>query len=190
MQEIEPMVYISRMDYDRNSPGWWVRFQIQQKLFSHKMFYDHNYIDGKEEALHYAQEWRDWELKRLIDEYSFKPAWDGHKIPPFYEGNKRTNNKSKVIGVHRNECTYNRKIGKKYYPIHCVEWRATWIEYHRIKGSVKRIPTSKAFAIKKWGEEEAKNLAIQARTEALFIMKSKSNLELRNKYLKRNEEKK
>jgi len=183
---IDSMTYITRMDYDRGSPSWWVRFIKDRKHISHCLFYDNRYIDGKEESLHYAQEWRDWELDRLISAGLFKPLIGGKKIPIYYESNsKRINNKSKVVGVYRYDCTYIIRTIRGFRTITTLSWIASWIEYERIMGKVKRIAKRRSFSIRKWGEEEARQLAIKARHKAEYLMITKINIKLRNEYINR-----
>jgi len=181
---MDEMTYITRMDYEKNSPSWWVRFIKDRKLISHCLFYDNRYIDGKEESLHYAQEWRDWELKQLVDTGLFKPSTGGKRVPVYYESDSsRINNKSKVVGVYRSECSYVINTTRGFRTIHSLTWIASWIEYKRIRRKVKRIIKRRSFSIRKWGEEEARQLAIEARQKATYFMGNSINISLRNEYI-------
>jgi len=175
------------MEYDRQCPGWWVRFVKGNTIISGKKFNDKDYIDGKDEALSHAQDWRDWELERLVNEGVFNPCPSGFNIPPIYSyDSERSNNKSGYIGVHRCDHVYKSK-GK---PIYWKSWKATWVYYDiNSNGKIVRKIGGKQFSINKWGEEEAKRKAIAARKDAEEYALSESNLLLRNAYLEQERKK-
>ena len=126
--------------------GWWVRFRqnidgkpthIRQRTFR-----DADYLDGSDEALFWAKEWRD-AMEQELD------------INRLFEEDIRPNNKSGVTGVFYTE--YWRKVRKKdkEYKSLVQLWVAAWCENKKLR--VKR------FAITKHGYDEARRLAVEHR---------------------------
>ncbi len=64
------MAFITKLTNANQRPHYWVRFAKTVKgkiiLISHKRFYWHEFEGGQEEALFWAQDWRNWEYQRLL----------------------------------------------------------------------------------------------------------------------------
>ena len=126
------MRYISRMDYDKHCPGWWVRFTKKSVIIKHEKFRDDDFEQGKEESLLNAITWRDENEKELIATGAIPPIY-GCKFDPVHD-RLRKDNKSGTPGVARVECM-TKKNG---VPFLIMEWRATWVEYFKIDGKIIR----------------------------------------------------
>lgn len=127
------------MDYEKAYDGWFVRYTRDGVTFR-QTFPDSKY-GSPEASLEAAKEWHD-EAKTLLPPLNRKE---------FAELKKR-NNTSGHVGVHR---SHQIKNGRKLY-----HWVASWSP---AKGAQK----SRRFSVLKYGEEEAKRLAIEAREEAI-----------------------
>lgn len=139
--------HITRVDYKR-SRGWWVRFYKNATLIASKLFSDAKYVEGKEEALFWAKQWRDEYLEEFRSSLR-ESKWT--YFPPPFMTEPRRNNKSGTVGVYR--CSYLCKKPTCRYRY--VEWRATWMETGK--------PKLKGFSVKMYGERGAKEQAIAHR---------------------------
>ena len=189
--EITKMAYITRMDYEKNSNSWWVRFVVtqnsKQTIVAHKLFKDWDYIDKKEEALFYAQEWRDYKYKELFNNGIIKgyQANYGFNIPPAYI-HPRPDNKSGVTGVEKLDFYYLKTINEKKYNIHVFAWKATWVEYDIHKKEPRRRQRAKVFSINKHGDEDAFDMACEVRDEKVQYILAPHHIKLREEYQRQN----
>lgn len=128
-------------NYKRRADGWWTRLQSRGRRFS-KFFKDSDYADT-EAALRAAQRHR----RRLLRE---NPQMSRQ------ENAERTTAKTgKIIGVRR---VIQKRFGHEY-----AVWQARWSP----RKYVRRVRT---FGVDKYGEKEAKRLAIETRLEGLAKM--------------------
>jgi hypothetical protein len=187
--DITEMAYITRMDYAKTAKGWWVRFVLtnngDQKTVAQKSFSDSNYIDGKEEGLFFAQEWRDYKYKELIEDGIIRgyQATYGENIPPAYIY-PRPDNKSGVVGVERVDFHYLKTIDGRLHPVHTFCWKATWVEYDIHERKPRRRSRGKVFSIRKYGEQIAFDLASEARAKKVQYILSPNHIEIREEYQK------
>jgi hypothetical protein len=187
--DITEMAYISRMNYEKTAKCWWVRFvrtnNGRQKFVAQKSFPDSKYIDGKEEALFYAQEWRDYKYNELIENGIIQgyQARYGASIPPAYI-HPRPDSKSGVVGVEKVDFHYLKNIRGTLHPVHSFCWKATWVEYDIHQGKLRRRARAKAFSIRKHGNMEAFDMACEARAQKVYYLLSEHHMEIRDKYLK------
>lgn len=135
---------ISRIDQpDKHNHGWFVRVTRNGKTFS--MFFADKKHGGKAKALSAAK--KGYETLRA-------------QHPPMSRKDfaqiQRRRNKSGIVGVTRLTKVVR---GKDYH-----FWQATWSP---ARGNIQK----KAFSISKYGEEKAKQLAIQTRKRGLKTMK-------------------
>ena len=185
---LPPMAYITRMNYQRSAKAWWVRFvtthKAKSKLIAHKLFKDSDHIDGKQEALFFAQEWRDFTYQDLLSKDIIKGYRDinGNGIPPVYRDVK-PNNTSGIVGVERNDFIYCKNVNGTAYNIHCFVWKATWVEYDIFNGQYRRRPRSKTFSITRWGEDVAFEKAVNHRKQMEKFLMSERHIKIRNKYM-------
>lgn len=148
------MLHITRFDYCYNgkcTKGWLVRLFANMEVIARKFFSDSKYIGGKEEALSYAQGWRDEKLVEL------KPMFresDWKCYPPPYMSKQRKDNKSGMVGVFRSSIIQQKPSG--FYVNEA--WVATWRENKKSR--------CKRFSIHAHGEEGAQKLAIDRRRKA------------------------
>ena len=191
MQNLSDMAFITLVAYEKQRPHYWVRFAKSVKgktlLISHRRFYFHEYEGEQEEALFWAKDWRDWEYEELKSRGLIKAKgdWSGG-IPPCYT-TPRIDNTVGKCGVQRHDYTSRGKYVKKdgsisYYNRHNLGYCAIWIEYIEKDGIIKRHYRNKTFSIKKYGEEEAKRLACEARDAAEKYLQSEKHLILRERY--------
>lgn len=127
------------MNYKSSHDGWFARYTRDGVTFR-QMFADSKY-GSPEASLEAAKHWHE-EARTLLPPLNRKE----------FAELKQRNNQSGHTGVHR---SVFKKGGKEYY-----YWIAIW---HPIKGKKR----SKRFFVTKYGEEEAKRLAIEAREEGL-----------------------
>jgi hypothetical protein len=130
---------ISRMTYARTSPGWFARYTREGVTFS-KHFSDKEF--GSAEAS--LQAAKDWHTKAR----ELFPPMDRREYANLQKGH----NKSGIVGVYR---TTGVTKGHRY-----AYWVGSWTPWKGKKGM-------KSFAVGKYGEEGAKQMAIAARDEAL-----------------------
>lgn len=127
--------------------GWWVRVKRGGKIIQH-FFYDSDH-GGKEQSLIEAKLFRDAVKSQYLEHPTTESILSGIRAQ-----NKR--NKSGIMGVNRTSHTYTSK-GHKYQRL---QWQAHWPT-----GDGKQV--NKTFSIKKYGEEGAYQLALQARKDGL-----------------------
>jgi hypothetical protein len=137
---------ITRIEnYKRRADGWWVRLQSRGEKFS-KFFKDSDYAGDREATLRAAQRHR----RRLLRE---NPQMSRQ------ENAERTTAKTgDIIGVRR---VIQERFGHEY-----AVWQARWSP----KKYTRRVRT---FGVDKYGEKEAKRLAIEVRFEGLVKMSKK-----------------
>jgi len=137
---------ITRIEnYKRRADGWWVRLQSRGAKFS-KFFKDSDYAGDREATLRAAQRHR----RRLLRE---NPQMSRQ------ENAERTTAKTgDIIGVRR---VIQERFGHEY-----AVWQARWSP----KKYTRRVRT---FGVDKYGEKEAKRLAIEVRFEGLVKMSKK-----------------
>lgn len=139
---------ITRIEnYKRRADGWWVRLQRQGRKFS-KFFKDSDYA-GSAAALRDARSF----YKLLCAEHP-KTTRQEH-------AERKTARTGEVIGVRR-----LLKIDKRWNENAYEVWEAKWSH----KKNRRRVKT---FSVEKYGEEEAKRLAIDARLQGLSEMGSR-----------------
>jgi hypothetical protein len=188
---MKDMAFITTLVYPRQRPHYWVRFAktVAGKitLVSHRRFYWHEYEGGREEALHWAKDWRDWEYRDLRARglIQSRGDWAGG-VPPCYTA-PRADNTTGRVGVQRHDYRGVGKHVKKdgtisYYEKRNLGYAAIWIEYREHDGAVRRHYRNRTFSILKYGEAEAKRLASEARDKIERYLRSPRHLELRRRY--------
>ena len=139
---------ITRVDvYTENGKsethGWEVR--VHRRGESVEKFYSDSVLGGKRRALAAARAFRD-ETVAVLKPYS--------RLEIAQQPNSR--NTSGVIGVHYTKHPY-KKRGRVY---ECEAWVATW-------SPEPNVERNKKFSVKKLGDVEAYNRAVQFRQEVL-----------------------
>ena len=148
----EDLKNISRIDQPPKEEGksgqhgWWVRFQKDGKKYQH--FFNDVKYGGKENGLVAARKFRD----AIKLEYIEKEG--GSILRPLDAPTAR--NTSGHIGVNRSSYTYTKR-GRKYQ---AEVWQAHWPI-----GNAKFA--NKTFSVKKYGEQEAFDLAVKAREQGV-----------------------
>ncbi|MBA2621786.1 MAG: AP2 domain-containing protein [Acidobacteria bacterium] len=133
---------ITRIEnYKRRADGWLVRLQCRGKSFS-GFFKDADFV-SKEDALREAQKY----YRRLRRE--------NPKISRQEHAERKTAKTGEIIGV--------RRLVKPRHGHHYEVWEARWSP----QKNQRRVKT---FGIEKYGEEEARQLAIEARLQGLAEM--------------------
>jgi hypothetical protein len=141
---MKPPRNITRLDHDANRDhGWVVTLQRKREIVV-KRFSDGIY-GGKREALKAAVEYRDALL--VHDEPFDHQIWIRTRL--------RKNNKSGIPGVHRYEIIDNPNTENVR-----VYWIAAWTNEYGVTRQRK-------FSVARYGEEEAKRLAIAEREHQL-----------------------
>ena len=140
---------ISRIEnYKNRVDGWQVRLQRRSEKFS-KSFKDSDY-KNKDAALKAARKFHN----QLCKEHP--------KLTPQEHAERKTVRTGEIIGVRR-----LLKVDKRWSEEHIYEvWEAKWSH----KKYQRKVRT---FSIEKYGEEEAKRLAIEARLQGLAEMGEK-----------------
>ena len=188
MPYLPEMAYITRMHFARTAKSWWVRFvashQQKMKIVKHKVFKDKDFIDGKEEALFFAQGWRDDTYRDLREQDIIKGYRNinGNGIPPVYR-TPGAANKSGVVGVEKNDFHYRKNVEGTIYPVHVFTWKATWVQYYILKGKSIRRKSQKSFSIRKYGAAKAFENAVKHRKNMEQYLISAKHIGLRNKFL-------
>ena len=193
MHQLSEMSFITLVAYENQRPHYWVRFSkvVSGKpvLLSHKRFYFHEFNGGKDEALFWAQDWRNWEYLDHVSQGLMGENGDWpEKVPPCYK-TPRSDNTTGKCGLKLVDFYTTRKyrkldgtttVSKK----HDYAFAAIWIEYVEEGGQVVRKFRNKSFSIHKYGKEEARRLACEARDAAEGYLRSDKHVELRERYLK------
>lgn len=136
---------ITRIEnYKRRADGWLVRLQRRGVKFS-EFFKDSNYA-SKDAALNAAQR----HYNRLVEVHP--------KISRQEHAERKTVKTGEIVGVRRLLKIDERWNGSAY-----EVWEAKW----SAKKNERRVKT---FSIEKYGEAEAKSLAIEARLQGLAEM--------------------
>ena len=140
---------ITRIEnYKNRANGWQVRLQRRGVKFSR--FYKDSDYKSKDTALKSARRF----YNQLCKEHP--------KLTPQEHAERETVRTGKIIGVRR-----LLKIDKRWSEEHIYEvWEAKWSH----KKYQRRVKT---FSIERYGEEEAKRLAIEARLQGLTEMTGK-----------------
>lgn len=138
---------ISRMKYATSANGWLARYTREGVTFS-QLFTDSKY-GGEDESFEAAKKWHD-EIREIFPPMSRRE----------YMRQKKVTNKSGHVGVYRAPSTVKKKSGKEftYY-----NWIATWVDD---SGKKK----NKMFSISKYGEDEAKKMAIAYREKMVSML--------------------
>ena len=147
MAKAQPNKNISRIDIDggknaKGTHGYQVRLMRDGKATS--KFFSDSAHKGKPKALKAARAFRDSQVKKL------GPADSG----PHDEPSSR--NSSGIVGVRRREAV--RETDE--YTYYHYFWEASWTD-----GSGER--QKRNFSVNKYGEGEAKSLAVAARKKGL-----------------------
>lgn len=137
--------HIQRIDTERNNTHAWL-VRVQRRNRSVTRYFSDNLYAGKRPALQAAVRYRDTVLLSL----------DDRRYPLWRRNRKRRNNTSGIVGVGR-YVSCERK-GKRQ--IERIYWHAFW------DGSDGRR-RSRKFSINLYGEHRARELACQARSQAL-----------------------
>ena len=136
-----PQYAIARIDLpDQQTHGWQVR--LQRRGIKYAKFFSDSSYDSAQSSLRYAQKWRDQLVSELEEQ-----AKDQARICT-----RSARNSSGVVGVSK--ITVTASNGATYH-----FWQATWSPEPGKRCCVK-------FSIKRYGDSEAFELAVQARTEA------------------------
>ena len=139
MSSDSPTYAIARIDLPRaRTHGWQVR--LQRRGIKYAKFFADAPLGGAEQSLQTAQAWRNNLLDRLENE-------DRARICE-----RSARNSSGVVGVSKVSVLTN---GVRY-----TFWQATWSPEPGKRRCVK-------FSIKRYGDTEAFELAVIARTEAI-----------------------
>ena len=136
------MRYIQRIDNAHHT--WKVALRRKNKAM-HKYFPDTAY-GGMPQALAAAIAWRnEIEAKYTTADYAL---WRREQVPP--------SNTTGIVGVYRGAVVKKRGgLLKKFY-----NWQGYWT-------SADGTRASRSFSINKYGEDQAKTLAIQARRQGM-----------------------
>ncbi len=129
--------------------GWQVRFQSRIDKTKHfTEFFSYDKYGGPEKAKEAAIAFRD-AIEREIKEDKSS-----------YHLNKKSTNRniSGVVGVHKTTLTYKKKYGTYKYDV--------WQAHYPISRNKNR---STHFSINKYGDKEAKRLAVEAREKGLAL---------------------
>lgn len=148
--------YITRIDYEGQTPGWWVRVQRRvegkpKPLMISQFFSDKEYR-GKAKALVAAKLFRKGAL-----EAAPPPQLERHQPP----GVKNGYGYAKWSSVKRKKSVKDPKTGKRTVVVTEVRVREGW--YRDRRGKVHRTKVSAA----RWGEKEA-----EARIDAWLAKKN------------------
>ena len=123
--------------------GWNVRLCHAGRTES--KFFSDRMFGGKENALIVARIYRDARLNEF-----------GPKNSMCHIGRKTSRNSTGIVGVHRTTC----QTKGHYYDYWSAQWPAS-----------DRKQCIRKFSIRKYGEEEARRLAIQARREGIKVLR-------------------
>lgn len=134
-----PLHHIERHDVEVDGINGWQVLVVRNKIYKSKSFSDEKY-GGKDEALQAAIQYRD-EFLAKTDHFAYQ-MWVRTIV--------QSNNTSGIPGVARKEKTYRRSPNRHGY------WFAKWTD----EFGVRRI---REFAVSRYGEQEAKRLAIAER---------------------------
>ncbi|MBW2366635.1 MAG: AP2 domain-containing protein [Deltaproteobacteria bacterium] len=141
----------------RVKQSWWVRFieydpaTQHPKIVGQEYFPFEDYIDGEEEALFWAQQWRDFYEKEHPEFSVSKQRWLPGKTP-------KNDNKSDGPGIHYAEnITRRRKKDGSIYKWRSGFWVASWLENNQSK--------TKSFSVSKFGFEGARREAIEHQSD-------------------------
>jgi hypothetical protein len=138
----KPMRYIQRLD--QHIHAWKVALKRKGKEV-HRYFTDSEY-GGLPQSLAAAMAWRDELFEKL----------SGADYAIWRRNVARSHNTTGIIGVYRG--SYGHKSGKG--TVRTYYWQAYWLN---ADGKRKSL----SFGINKYGEDQAKKLAIKARREGL-----------------------
>lgn len=193
MPELPEMAYIYRVERDRRckryfSKFWKVYFSSvvdgKRVSISWKYFKDKDFEDGKEEALFFAQQWRDFEYADLLSQ---------NKIPRYNRDKHRRrlpimftphhNSQSGVPGICR--CTWDYPSMRNGENFQADYWRVSWTEYEIFRGQPRRFNRSKNWSISTMGEDDALAAAREQRRELERYLLSPIHMNIRDKYFEK-----
>lgn len=146
-------VDVTTADGKRETHGWEVRVHRRGECV--EKFFSDSVLGGTEQSLAAARAYRD-EVVATLKPYS--------RLEIAEQMNHR--NTSGVVGVHYTKHNY-KKRGKVY---ECEAWVATW-------SPEPNKERNKKFSIKKHGEVEAYNLAVQFRQKKLDELKKQEGID-------------
>lgn len=139
----EELRNISELKYSTSGSGWWVRFHLGKSM--QMPFYDSRY-GGHDKALAMAKRFRD-AIERELE--------PGRHKAGIQVGQLTRRNKTGVVGVSR----VDRHYMKDGHQCRSLEWIADLLLMDGKRRTQK-------FSIRRFGEEKAKQLAIEARLQA------------------------
>lgn len=135
------------MKYETSANGWLARYTREGVTFS-QLFTDSKF-GGEDESFEAAKKWHD-EIREIFPPMSRRE----------FMRQKKVKNTSGHVGAYRAPSTVKKKSGKEftYY-----NWVASWTDD---TGKKK----NKQFSISKYGEEEAKRMAIAHREKMVSML--------------------
>jgi len=178
LTRLPEMAYISEMKYGRNTKSFWVRLpgcRMDKKL---QKSFTYSKCGSKENSLLQAKLWRD---KQYI-----KGIKAGLFLEYFYSYPTRNlirKPKNGRLGIFIYNNIHKVIRNGKLYDIREYAYVASWIEYDHQKNEYTRKSVRKFFSINKYGKEEAKRLAIEARTNIEKYLNSRKHKDLRKKWM-------
>jgi hypothetical protein len=172
MQGLPQLAYITR-----NGPSWWVRFFRHREVIRQKSFPFRRYLDGKSEALFWAQQWRDAEYFELLEAGAILPYGCMIKGPAPPVMPLRAGNTAGVNGVFLKD--YHRM--NRGEPVHDWAWCATWRQAVETEEGVEIKTRVKSFSCYRYGYEKARRMAIRARKKTEKYLLSKRHQKLRQR---------
>jgi hypothetical protein len=193
MHKLSEMAFITLVAYEKQRPHYWVRFSkgVNRKpvILSHMRFYFHDFDGGREEALFWARDWRNWEYQDLVSRNMIgeKGDWP-EKIPPCYK-TPRSDNSTGKCGIQLVDFYTTRTYRKLDGSVsaskkHAYAFAAIWIEYVEEGDRVVRKYRNRSFSIYKYGKGKARRLASEVRDAAEKYLRSGRHVDLRERYRK------
>ncbi|MBW8828921.1 MAG: AP2 domain-containing protein [Burkholderiales bacterium] len=141
---------------EKNGTAWLV--QVMRNGVSHKKYFADREYGGCEPALLVAIEYRDWLMRVVRRQAAGVEELGGEGDLNFSQpGKLKKSNTSGVLGVH-----LSRTPNKDGMPR--LHWVAEWVPVPNGR------PERRRFSVARYGDAEAKALAIEARDEAMRLL--------------------
>ncbi|MBI9090162.1 MAG: hypothetical protein JEZ12_13180 [Desulfobacterium sp.] len=186
LSRLPDLAYISEHSYTYTKTGSFHVLMVHQRNRNEKLAFKcfpwENYEGGKEEALHWARDWRDDIYIELLEKGIYQEFISLQPTRMYVQKNNTTG----TSGVqHISYVQYSKNAKGEKVPYKAYAFAATWTEYQEDAfGKITRHPMKKSFGIKKYGYDQAYESAVEYRKKKEKYLQSPEHMKIRDRRAK------